>query len=170
MPAFMKRLTLLLAVAALCTVATDAVAQESARVLSSWDDPVKLSDGTETVYRYEVVYDYDTGIALRNAYDAAGTLVETVQVAPPGAPSAEEIEEARAIILADAAIAGVAARSNATVEGGFILFADQYPACAAPARCLQFDIMPPSKTESLQFVVVDLRTRTIIERDLFPDL
>jgi hypothetical protein len=30
--------------------------------------------------------------------------------------------------------------------------------------------MPPSKLESLQFVVVDLRTRTIIERDLFPDL
>ena len=167
----MKRLPLLLAVVALHAAAPDAVAQEpSARVLSTWDDPVKLADGTETVYRYEVTYDYETGVALRRAYDASGTLVETREVAPPPAPTPEEIEEARAIILADAALGGLAARSNATVEGGFILFSNQYPACAAPARCLQFDIMPPSKLESLQFVVVDLRTRTIIERDLFPDL
>ena len=167
----MKPLMLVLAVAALCAAAPDAAAQElSTRVLSTWEDPVKLADGTKTTYRYEVVYDYATGTAVRRAYDAAGALVEAREVAPPPAPTEAEMEQARAIILADDALTGLAARSNATIEGGFILFADQYPACAAPARCLQFDIMPPSKMESLQFVVVDLHTGTIIERDLFPDL
>ena len=167
----MKRLSLLLAVVALFAVAPDAVAQEpSARVLSTWDDPVKLADGTETVYRYEVSFDYTTGVTLRRAYDASGALVETVELSQQPGPTPEEIAEAKALIQQDAELSSALVQSDATIEGGFILFADQHPACAAPARCLQFDLMPPSKIESVRFVVVDLSKRAIVERDLFPDL
>lgn len=166
-----KRLTLVLAVAALCAAAPDAVAQQqSSRVLNSWMDPVKLADGTETTYRYEVSFDYTTGVTLRRAFDASGALVETMELAQQPGPTPEEIAEATAIIMEDAEFSSELARANATVEGGFILFADQHPACVAPARCLQFDLMPPDRIESLRFVVVDLSTRKIVERDLFPDL
>ncbi len=171
MPVFMKRLTLVLAVAALCAAAPDAIAQEqSSRLLSSYTDPVKLADGTETVYRYDVSYDYATGMTLRRAYDASGALVETIELSQQPGPTPDEIAEAKAIIQQDGEMSTLLARANATVEGGFILFADQHPACAAPARCLQFDLMPPDKIESVRFVVVDLSKRAIVERDLFPDL
>ncbi len=168
----MNRLTLVLAVAALCAAApTDAVAQEpSSRVLNSWAEPVKLPDGTETTYRYEVSFDYATGVTLRRAYDASGALLETIEMTQQPGPTPDEIEEAKAIIWQDAALSGELSRASATIEGGFLLYADHHPDCAAPARCLQFDLMPPSKTESLRFVVVDLSKRAVVERDLFPDL
>ena len=172
MPDRMKLFSLALAVLTLLAAApSDAVAQEHrVRVLSAWDDPVKLADGTETVYRYEVTHNYDTGETVRRAYDASGTLVETLEMTTPPAPTPEEIEEAKAIIAADEALSDAIARTNATVDGGFLLYADQHPACVAPARCLQFDLIPPSKLESVRFVVVDLGSRQIVERDLFPDL
>ncbi len=154
---------------AFLALAVPAVHGQDARVLRTWSDPVKLADGTEAVYRYEVSYDYATGVALRRAYDG-DVLVEALEIAPPSAPLPQEIAEARALVEADPEISALAARSGATIEGGFILFGAQHAACAPPARCLQFDVMAPDRTESLQFVVVDLRTRTIIERDLFPDL
>lgn len=167
-----KLLALGFAAAALgLALAPAASAQDRApRLLRAWEDPVKLADGSEAVYRYEVTYDYDTGLTLRHAYDESGALVETVELSPPTAPLPQEIEEALAIVHADEAVSGLAARSGARIEGGFILFGDQHPACAAPARCLQFDVMTPDRTESLRFVVVDLRTGTIVERNLFPDL
>ncbi len=142
---------------------------QGTHVLRTWNDPVKLADGTETVYLYEVSYDYATGETLRRAYDGS-TLVETVELAPPAAPFPLEIEAALDIIAADEALWALVSRSDAHVEGGFILFGERYPACAKPARCLQFDVMTPDRTESLQFVVVDLHSGTIIERDLYPDL
>ena len=167
----MKRFMFVLAIAAVCAMAPEAVAQEqSSRVLSTYMDPVKLADGTETVYRYEVSFDYETGVTLRRAYDASGALVETVELSQQPAPTPEEITKAKSIIMEDAAISTEMARESATIEGGFLLYADQHPACVAPARCLQFDIMPPSKIESVRFVVVDLSKGTIVERDLFPDL
>lgn len=159
----------LAAVAFFVVALPTASAQPGARILSTWDDPVKLADGTETVYRYEVSYDYATGETLRRAYDGA-VLVETIEIDPPSAPFPAEIEEAMAIIMADEDLSALVSRSNALVGGGFILFGEQYPACAKPARCLQFDIMSQDRLESFQFVVVDLRTGTIIERDLYPDL
>lgn len=140
------------------------------RVVRAWDEPVKLDDGTEAVYRHEVTYDYATGRTVRRTSDAAGREVERVDLAPPSAPLPGEIDEALAIIYADGALGDLAARSAARIEGGFVLFEAQDARCAPPARCLQFDVMAQSRTESLQFVVVDLHTGTIIDRDRFPDL
>lgn len=149
----------------------DALAQEHrVRVLSSWDDPVKLAGDTETVYHYEVSHNYDTGVSTRRAFDASGILVETVEMTTPPGPTPEEIDEAKAIIAADDALGAAISRTSAEVDGGFLLYADQHPACVAPARCLQFDLIPPSKLESVRFVVVDLASQRIVERDLFPDL
>ena len=164
-------LTLGLLAFAPATSAQDRASQDRApRLLSTWEDPVKLPDGSETVYRYEVTYDYDAGVALRTAYDTFGNVVETVELAAPPAPTPQEIEEAIALIQQDDELSALAAQRNATVEGGFLLYGDQVEACAAPARCLQFDIIGPDRIESVRFVVVDLRTGAIVERDLFPDL
>ena len=172
MSTLLKPLALGLAALALgLMLAPSASAQDRApRLLNTWEDPVKLPDGSETVYRYEVTYDYDTGVALRTAYDTFGNTVEVKEMAQAPAPSAEEIAEAMAIVQGDAELSALAAARNATVDGGFLLYGDQIEACAAPARCLQFDIMGPDKIESVRFVVVDLRTGQIVERDLFPDL
>lgn len=148
-----------------------AVAQaNSPHVLRTWEAPAKQSDGTETRWRYELTRDPATGATFQHTYDSDGVWLETVEVAPPAAPMPHEIEQALAILETDAAITENVARADARVEGGFILFGDQYPACAPPARCLQFDVMTPDRKTSLQYVAVDLHTRTIIARDFFPDL
>ncbi len=160
-----------LAALAFLALALPASAQQmqGTHIVSTWDDPVKLADGTETVYRYEVSYDYATGETLRRAYDGA-VLVETVELNPPSAPFPMEIEAAMNIIQTDEQLSTLVSRSNAIVGGGFILFGEQHTPCAKPARCLQFDIMSQDRLESYQFVVVDLHTGTIIERDFYPDL
>lgn len=166
---FASCLAVLAAFAVTLPTASAQAPMQGTHVLRTWEDPVKLANGTEAVYRYELSYDYATGETLRRAYDGA-VLVETVEMKPPGAPFPVEIEAAMSIIRADEALSALASRSNAHVGGGFILFGEQYAACAPPARCLQFDIMSQDRTESLQFVVVDLHSGTIIERDFYPDL
>ena len=166
-PRFAACLAALVLFAAAPTVLAQAM--QGTHVLRTWEDPVKLADGTETVYLYEVSYDYATGETLRRAFDGS-TLVETVEIAPPAAPFPGELEAALAIIEADDEIATLVSRSDAHVEGGFILFGEQAPMCAKPARCLQFDVMNPARTESFRYLVVDLHSGTILERDYFPGL
>ncbi len=172
----MKRLMLVLAVAALCAAApTDALAQaQSARVLNSWTESVKLPDGTEATHRVDLTYDYASGVTLRRTYDEAGTLLDTERVDAQPRPTSDETAEAAAIIAADPELGSLLVTSGATIEGGFLYSGEDFEAplaaCASGARCLQFDLITPSRIESVRFVVVDLVTRQVVERDLFPDL
>lgn len=169
---------LLLALAALALLAVapaDAVAQArtDTQVIRSWEEPVK-SDGLTATRRVEVAFDYAQGVTLRRTYDAAGTLLRTQTVEGQPQPSPAEIAEATAIITADAELGALIEQTDATVAGGFTYSPEGFDrpiaACGPGARCLQFDLIPPSKLESVRFVVVDLATREIVERDLFPDL
>jgi len=173
----MKSLTLALAACALLAVLpADASAQEArtdTEVIRSWQDSVKLDGRTET-RRVEVAFDYAQGVTLRRTYDATGALLRTETVDGQPQPSEAEIADATAIITSDDELSALIEQSGATVEGGFIYSAEGFErplaACGPGARCLQFDLIAPSKLESVRFVVVDLATRQIVERDLFPNL
>lgn len=173
----MKTLTLALAACTLLALLpADAHAQEArtdTEVIRSWQEPVKLDGRTET-RRVEVAFDYAQGATLRRTYDATGALVRTETVDGQPQPSEAEIAEATAIIEADPELAPLLARSRATIEGGFTYSAEGFDQplaeCSPSTRCLQFDLVAPSRTESVRFVVVDLATRRVVERDLFPDL
>lgn len=170
MPRPLRFLTLCAAVLALAPTGLAQRATDGSRVVSSWQEDVKLADGSDVVYRYEITYDYTTGRTVRTAFDTAGAIVERREIDYAPTPSEEEIAWATDLIRADAELGALAAERNALIEGGFVLHGDQLAACAAPARCLQFDLMSPDRLESIRFVVVDLRTETIVERNLFPDL
>jgi hypothetical protein len=168
----------LLALAAFALFAgapTDAAAQArtDTQVIRSWEMPVK-ADGLTQTRRVEVAFDYARGVTLRRTYDAAGGLLRTETVDGQPQPSPAEIAEATAIIKADAELGALIDQTDATVEGGFVYSPEGFDrplaACGPGARCLQFDLIGPAKLESVRFVVVDLATREVVERDLFPDL
>ena len=171
----MKPLALALAALALLATAPDALAQArtDAPVIRSWEEPVKANGLTET-RRVEVAFDYAQGVTLRRTYDDSGTLLRTDELARQPRPSDAEIAESAAIIEADAVLAPLLAESQANVEGGFLYNTEDFEkplaACGPGARCLQFDLVAPSRTESVRFVVVDLATRRVVEHDLFPHL
>ena len=172
----MKRIALALAVTALLAAApTDAAAQNrtDTQTIRTWEEPVKIGGGTE-IHRVELAFDYAQGVTLRRTFDAAGSLLRTEALTAQPRPSDDEIAEATALIAADAELAPLLAASGATIEGGFVYhqadFAAPLAACGPGARCLQFDLVAPSRLESVRFVVVDLATRQVVERDLFPNL
>ncbi len=162
-PALVLGCGLLLALAA-----PTAAAQDGLRAMRAWEEPVKLADGTETTYRYEAVYDYATARTVRTAYDATGAVVEVMEMTKPLAPTPDELAAGRALVLADAEMARLVSVNDATVEGGFLLH--ERDGCAPLGRCLQFDLIPPGRRQSVRFVVVDLATAEITERDFHPGL
>jgi hypothetical protein len=150
-----------------------AQARTDTQVIRSWEEPVK-ADGRVEARRVEVAFDYAAGVTVRRTYDASGFLLRVEEVEGQPQPSPAEVAEAQAIVAADAELAPLLAASGATVEGGFTYSAEGFDeplaACGPGTRCLQFDLVAPSRMESVRFVVVDLATRQVVERDLFPDL
>lgn len=139
-----------------------AFAQSS--VTTSWDQPVKLPDGSETTYRIEVVFDYVSNTAVQSAYDATGALVERTDVPPPPQPTDEEIALAHAVIEADAELVGFLAPSDVIIDGGYVLF----DGICAEIRCLQFTLGPVDGSRIDRYVVVDLSTQTMASRNFDP--
>lgn len=155
----------IVALAALWSV-PGAWAQDNTRVLKSWSEPVKVN-GEEKVYRVEIVFDYDTGEARQNVYDAAGALLSREAVTKLPRPTAEELAEAFALVLADDELGALFRENNAVLDGGFILREDSGP-CGPRTRCLQIEILAPERTRSLRFVAVDLVSGRIAHRNLYP--
>ena len=177
MSASTQRLALGLAAVLLLFTGTapDAAAQArtDTETIRTWDEPVKVGDREET-RRVEVAFDYAQGVTLRRTYDASGALLGTEEISRQPRPSDAELAESAAIIEADAELAPLLAASGAAIEGGFLYNTEDFEkplaACGPGARCLQFDLVAPSHTESVRFVVVDLATRRVVEHDLFPHL
>ena len=176
MPPTFHRLALGLAAALLLTLAASeapAQARTDTQIIRSWEEPVKTDRGEE-IRRVEVAFDYAQGTPVRRTYDADGRLLTTEATDEMPQPSEAEIAEAASIIEADAELAPLLAESGATIEGGFTYlqedFKEPLAACGPGARCLQLDLVAPSRTESVRFVVVDLATRQVVEHDLFPHL
>ncbi|HLT48509.1 MAG TPA: hypothetical protein VK002_14845 [Rubricoccaceae bacterium] len=161
-------------VAALAASAPAVDAQDAQRVVRSWVDDVKLDDGTTARWTVTLTYDAATGQYARTVTDASGALVERT-VLPPSlmAPNAEELERAKAIILADPELRALYDQaSEPTISGGFVLLREEGHPCGPGSRCLQFDVYDVDhaarRVDRIRYVVVDLRTGTLVSRNFDP--
>jgi hypothetical protein len=141
------------------------------RVLRAWVAPVKLAGGAMVNWHHTVTYDAATGETVRTTRLADGTLVGRVAHRPLR-PTPEEIEEARALILAHPEVAALTARAGSpVVDGGFILQREAGHPCGPGSRCLQFDVLDlddPHRPARLRYVVVDLRAGRVLDADFQP--
>ncbi len=160
----------LLALALTAFVAPTADAQD---LIRSWTGDVKLEDGTTARWTTTLTYDAASGEYLRTITDASGATIkqETTRQAIYG-PSDEEVEQAKALILADDELGALYQRaSNPVLSGGFTLLREEGHACGPGSRCLMFDLydVDGRNAERIRFVVVDLGTRALVSRDFDPD-
>jgi len=142
-----------------------------ARVLRAWSDPVKLDDGTTVVWHHAVTFDPATGETVRTTRLDDGTVVARVPHRPLR-PTADEIAEAHALILAHPEVAALARAAGApVVDGGFLLVQPPGQPCGPGTRCVQFDVLEladPQHPARLRYVVVDLRAGRVVDADFQP--
>lgn len=144
----------------------------ASRVLADGQSTVKVGDG-EAVYRSVVVYDPADGSYVRTTTDAAGAVIESERLESPMIrPSADEEAAVQALIAADPELSALiaAAPRDVTVSGGFPLIREAGHPCDATARCVQYDlfsprVVGPRGADRVRYVVVDLRSLTIVSRD-----
>jgi hypothetical protein len=171
-----RGLTALALVLLAAAAAAPAGAQEttSERTIRSWVDDVKLDGGATARWTFAITYDAATGQYARTARDASGAVV--LHEALPSslvAPNEEEIEAARQIILGDPELAALYEQAAEPVlSGGFVLLREEGHPCGPGSRCLQFDMYEVDhaarRVSRLRYVVVDLRTGTLVSRDFDP--
>jgi hypothetical protein len=159
------RLTVVIAVAMM--VASSAFAQApDTRVITTWQEPVKLGSAATTIHHYEVAYDYAANQTIQTIRDASGAVIETQILDRAPQPNEDEVAEAIALVYADAELGQIASRQGNVVEGGFLL----YEGDCERARCVQLHIGSIDGSRTDRFVVVDLSTTEIVHRNLYPDL
>ena len=175
----MTRLLLLaLALLAAPAFAQDALVLDAPRVLHTADVPVKGVDGEPAVYTYTTTYDPVAGEYIRTVSDAetGAVLRREVFASTLDSPTEQEDAFAQELIRRDAEIAGLIGQAEApvTVTGGFVLSREEGHVCGPGSRCLQYDVLEiaPGSTSAqrIRFVVVDVRTGTLVSRDFDPDL
>ena len=173
-PLLLRGLSALVIAAALFAAAPAADAQDGERVIRSWVDEVKLDDGSTAQWTIALSYDAVSGQYARTVTDASGALVERT-VLPPSlmSPNADEIARARALIFDDAELSALyEAAAEPTLSGGFVLLREEGHPCGPGSRCLQVDMYnvdhAARSVERIRYVVVDLRTNTIVSRDFDP--
>jgi len=130
------------------------------RLLRSWTDTVKVGGG-EFPRRVDILFDYKQGVALERSYDASGRLTQERRLDGAPQPSAEEIDEAYGIVRADPEIGRILERTQAVLEGGFLLKEGEGQPCGPRTRCLQVQLLGPTRLGLVRWVVVDLVTRAI---------
>lgn len=130
------------------------------RVLRSWTETVKVGGG-ELPRRVDIVFDYKQGVALERSYDASGRLTQERMLDGAPKPSLEEIADAYGIVRADAEIGRIVERIQAVLEGGFLLQEGEGQPCGPRTRCLQVQLLGPTRVGLVRWVVVDLVTRAI---------
>jgi len=153
--------------AAVALAASGPAAKHGTMDLGEWTDAVKTDHGKEARH-YRAVYDWDTGLTHEYAYTLDGKLVSERSYRGAPAPSPEEIEEARAIVLADPEIASILSRQpQFLLDGGFSIeqTASEGP-CTERTRCLQMFLYDGNNV--VRHMLVDLRTGSILERDYTP--
>jgi hypothetical protein len=130
------------------------------RLLRSWTDTVKV-DGAEFPRRVDILFDYKQGVALERSYDASGRLTQERKLDGAPQPSVEEVADAYGIVRADPEIGRILERTEAVLEGGFLLEEGEGLPCGPRTRCLQIQLLGPTRVGLVRWVVVDLVTRAI---------
>ncbi|MEX0878906.1 MAG: hypothetical protein WEB59_14605 [Thermoanaerobaculia bacterium] len=165
----------LLALALLLGLATAAIGDSEVtrssrplRLLRTWYDSIKTPAG-DLPRRVDILYDYGSASALERAYTLDGRLISSRRiVVNPPTPSPEEIEEAFAIVRADAEMARIIGRFSADLEGGFLIEEARGTACGPGARCLLIQVLSPDHSGLIRVMGVDLVKRNIPYRTFVP--
>lgn len=142
------------------------VAAPRVRVLRAWDETIKV-DGQDVPRRVEIVFDYDRGEARQVARLPGGQVEQMLLLHEQPAPTAEEFEEAVALLRADSMLGRVLSRTRGEPTGGFILEEASGP-CGPRTRCLQILVVTPRGYGLQRRVVVDLARRSIVYRAYTP--
>ena len=132
------------------------------RLLRSWQESIKGAAGREFFRRVDLVFDYEKGVARELYFTSDGRAWggrEIKQKQPQ--PSAEEIAEARELILADRELSRIAGRRSAQFNGGFLLEEARGMPCGPGTRCIQMQLLTPDHSGLLRWTVVDLVQRGI---------
>ncbi len=138
---------------------------DAIRVLRSWDETIEI-EGRQVSGRMELVFDYDVGLAFHQIYDDGGQLIERRPAQRVPTPSAEEIDSAIGIVLADPSLGQIIEDLKAYVSGGFILDEAAGKACGPRTRCLQiFAFRLGNGGAPLFRAVVDLTKDSVVYRD-----
>jgi hypothetical protein len=127
------------------------------RLLRTWQETIKGAAGREYLRRVELVFDYEKGVARELYYTAEGRPWggrEIKQRQPQ--PSAEEIAEAKELILRDRDLARIVGRRSAEFNGGFLLEEARGLPCGPGSRCVQLQLLTPDHSGLLRWTVVDL--------------
>ena len=127
------------------------------RLLRSWQETIKGAAGREFLRRVDLVFDYEKGVARELYFTADGRAWggrEIRQRQPQ--PSAEEIAEARGVILQNRELARIAGRRSAQFNGGFLLEEARGMPCGPGTRCIQLQLLTPDHSGLLRWTVVDL--------------
>lgn len=148
-------------------LAPAAVGEHRTRLLHSWQDSVKV-DGQDVERRVDVVFDYTEGVAHHLSYDLKGNLLSDAAITTnTPQPSPEEIQEAQALVMADAELSVIVKRTGGVFEGGFVL-EEPTGACGLGTRCLQLLLLSPDRIGLIRRIVVDLTRQTVPYRDYTP--
>lgn len=144
------------------------------RVLRSWPEDVRM--GRKLVpARVELLFDYTAGVAIQRVVieTKKGRAVLKTETFPPGVnvpgPSLEEIEEAMAIVRADAEIARLIRNADGILDGGFEIFEPAGSPCGPGTRCLKIQINTADRLGLIRNVVVDLTRQAIAYRAWAPE-
>ena len=140
------------------------------RLLRSWEESVKNSDGTETPRRVEVLFDYGRGEGFENFYSLDGQLIGRQRLgAGNPAPSQVEIQEAYEVVRRDPEFGRIFKRFHVVFEGGFVLLEEKGAPCGPGSRCLRVFLLSSDRAGTIRQVVVDLVKERVTYDDFAPD-
>jgi hypothetical protein len=139
------------------------VAGHRTRLLRVWSEVVKGESGPRRRATL-VLRDYDAGTARGITVDLASGGIELRDL-PGVQPSAEEMNEATAIIRRDPALARLAANPKLELIGGFHNRAPQADDPCSRDVCLDFAFMRPDYQGPERYVIVDLSRGVVVHHD-----
>jgi hypothetical protein len=139
------------------------------RLLRGWEETVKLSNGTETPRRVQLLFDYSRGFGYEAYSTPEGEPLGTHKLAfGHPAPSAVEIEEAFQIVRDDPEFSRIFRRFKVVFEGGFILAEGRGRPCGPGSRCLRVFLLSSDRSGTIRQVVVDLVKQRVAYNDFAP--
>lgn len=139
------------------------------RLLRSWEETVKDSNGRDSMRRVDVVFDYGRGAAREEFFDASGRLTGRRPILvglPP--PSPEEVDEAFGIVSADPEMQKIIEGLSASLTGGFVIEEARKKPCGPGSRCLLILVTSKDHTGLIRRLIVDLVRRDIPYRTFEP--
>jgi len=136
------------------------------RLLRSWEETVKLSNGTETPRRVDVFFDYRKAVGWEVFSTPDGKFLGRMSLGPgQPTPSQAEISEAFRFVRDDPQFELIFRRFRPVLEGGFILLERRGQPCGPGSRCLRVFILSSDRAGTIRQVVVDLVKQSVVHAD-----